>query len=222
MSHRDDPDTVGKIRLQIFSSSGQLSLLGLSLSVIDFTNLFLFWSCGALHRTSRCQLAAANQSTAAIFGRPMFTSTAGSFAQRLACVYVLLWSLFGFSSHFQDQESHRMLKARLYWVQHAFTTLCFAVLKFLQLKFGDCCDTFLANMHQAFRVLVIDGILATSFTHHFVDSILLFSRSSTWGWVVFLCFLRSRWGQQQDSCRRCFLAFVPRTPTRALSSKWPL
>ena len=45
MSHRDDPDTVGKIRLQIFSSSGQLGLLGLSLSVIDFTNLFLNHHC---------------------------------------------------------------------------------------------------------------------------------------------------------------------------------
>ena len=59
MSHRDDPDTVGKIRLQIFSSSGQLGLLGLSLSVIDFTNLFYFGPVACFTalpsaRSSRC------------------------------------------------------------------------------------------------------------------------------------------------------------------------
>ena len=40
-------------------------------------------------------------------------------------------------------------------------------------------------------------------------------------WVVFECFLRPLWGQQQDHGHRCLYEFVPSAPTRALSSKWP-
>ena len=163
----------------------------------------------------------------------MFTSTAGSFAQRLACVYVLLWSLFVFSSHFQDQESHRMLKARLYWVQHAFTTLCFEVLKFLQRKirwlviqFWQTCTRHFESLSSAVSSLLLSRTtLSVPFfcsPDHQLEAGRVWDSTLLKLWVVFECFLRPLWGQQQDHGHRCLYEFVPSAPTLALSSKWPL